>query len=262
MLVELSWPGKETFGEIIENYGHIPLPPYIDRPDENIDRDRYQTVYSKYSGAVAAPTAGLHFNSELLDQLQQSGIRTSYVTLHVSSGTFLPVQHQNVAEHPMHYEQISVSKSTIQLLYEHQEKIVSVGTTSLRTLESLFWYGCLLKKEGKSVPFTITKNTTGEFKEKDILSLRESLACILEEMDKKKMEELRGNTGIYILPGYTFRVVDGLLTNFHLPKSTLIMLVSAFVGDQWKDIYQSALENNYRFLSYGDTSLLWKNDAK
>ncbi len=252
-LINFSWEGSLTFVDLIQMAGKIPLPPYIKRELEESDKERYQTVYSKEKGAVAAPTAGLHFDEGVLSRLKQSNITLDYLTLHVSAGTFQPIKGENVLEHPMHHEQVIVSKSNIRNLIK-AERVIAVGTTSMRTLESLYWYGIDLMKLGKT-NFNVSKlrpYQTGE----TLPSRKEICEAIINYMDEKGLDDLSGITEIFIFPGYKFRMVDGLITNYHLPGSTLILLVAAFIGDSWKKVYQQALDNGYRFLSYGDSSLL------
>lgn len=256
-IVSFSWDQPEiTFVDIVEAIGRTPLPPYLRREATDEDKPRYQTVYSKNEGAVAAPTAGLHFTPEVLKTLETKGIQQDYLTLHVSAGTFQPIKAQNVTEHPMHSEQMVITKAHVKHLLEHNEgKIIAVGTTSLRTLESLYWYGVLLRQDSDA-SFKIPKLVAYQEKPENLPSLQESMKNILSYMELRSLDQLMGETEIFIYPGYQFRVCQGLITNFHLPKSTLILLIAAFVGEDWKQIYQHALQNNYRFLSYGDSSLL------
>ena len=253
-IVKFSWSSAISFAEMIGEFGTTPLPPYIKREAEQKDLERYQTVYSHYEGAVAAPTAGLHFTERVLNQIQQKGIPVDFLTLHVSAGTFQPVKAENALEHVMHSEQIVISKKNIQNLLK-KKKVIAVGTTSMRSLESLYWYGVKLLTS-TSTDFIITQNDP--YVERSSLpSTEESLNCILERMEKEGLVSIIGHTSIYILPGYSFKVCKGLITNFHQPGSTLMLLVAALVGKDWKRIYDAALENNYRFLSYGDSSLLF-----
>lgn len=252
--VELSWDNQEfIFSEVIEAVGKIPLPPYILRELREEDKEQYQTIYAANKGAVAAPTAGLHFTDAVMTALNAKGIKKEFITLHVGAGTFQPVKEENAVNHKMHNEQIVFTKQNIENLLKNRDMIIPVGTTSLRALESLYWYGVLLHK-GQS-EFFIEKLAPYDVNNPS-LSSEESLQNILDYMTENKLEQLIGETEIFIFPGYSFRLCKGLITNYHLPKSTLIMLVAAFVGDDWKKIYQHALENNYRFLSYGDSSLL------
>jgi S-adenosylmethionine:tRNA ribosyltransferase-isomerase len=255
--VHFRWsPAEVSFAELIEAAGEIPLPPYLNRKAEQEDKDRYQTVYSSQKGAVAAPTAGLHFSPAVLEQLRQRGIATEELTLHVGAGTFQPIKDENLALHPMHREQIIVTAATIARLLQHPGPVVAVGTTSMRSLESLYWYGVLLLLENPDASFFIPKDTPYRYAEAELPSLQESLGAVLEKLQGQARQEVRGETEIFIVPGYRFRVCQGLVTNFHQPESTLMLLVAAFVGPDWKKIYQEALNTGYRFLSYGDSSLL------
>jgi S-adenosylmethionine:tRNA ribosyltransferase-isomerase len=255
-LVLISWEPKEiTFGEILEMSGKVPLPPYLKREPEAEDKERYQTVYSKKEGAVAAPTAGLHFTRKILDNLSKDGIKTDYLTLHVSAGTFQPIRHVNVKQHPMHREKIFFTKSNIENLLEHEDQVIAVGTTSMRILETLYWYGVKLLT-GQNTDLYIDSLFPYQFKPQDLPPQSDALSAILDKMIKEDIVEMSGETRIFILPGYHFKIVNGLITNFHMPKSTLILLVAAFIGPDWQKVYQEALRLDYRFLSYGDSSLL------
>jgi len=253
-IVSFSWTSPElTFAEILKECGSTPLPPYLKRKAEAADKERYQTIYSQADGAVAAPTAGLHFTEKVLTNLKEKGIDMEFLTLHVSAGTFLPVKTENALEHAMHAEQILIHKKAIERLINKDKKIVAVGTTSMRTLESLYWYGSKLISD-KNAEFVIHKMDPYEIHA--TATKEESIEAILRKMEKENIDFISGETSIYIVPGYTFKVCNGLATNFHQPSSTLMLLIAAFVGEDWKKIYQAALENNYRFLSYGDSSLL------
>jgi S-adenosylmethionine:tRNA ribosyltransferase-isomerase len=256
-IVELSWsPSQLTFADLLSSTGVTPLPPYIKRQARPEDRDRYQTVYSHPEGAVAAPTAGLHFTDHTLKELSQKGFVIDFLTLHVGAGTFQPVKEPNAVDHPMHREQVIISRKNIEHLLLPDKKIVGVGTTSLRTLESLYWYGINLL-ENPDAEFNIQR--LDPYQPKSIAPRTVAFQAVADLMDKKKLSSLHGETSIYIVPGYTFRVCDALITNFHQPGSTLILLVAAFTGTDWKKIYSEALRNDYRFLSYGDSSLLIPN---
>jgi S-adenosylmethionine:tRNA ribosyltransferase-isomerase len=251
--VKLNWENG-TFSELLLNSGVLPLPPYLNRESEEADKESYQTVFAKYDGSIAAPTAGLHFTNEILDKLKAKGIRLRELTLHVGPGTFLPVSTDNINEHKMHSEMFSINKSLLNNLLEDLEeerKIVCVGTTSIRTVESLFWAGNNIEE------FSRTKlvNQWAPYEKNEVLSPIKSINNLINIM---KNEILQGKTELIIVPGYKFKFTDGLFTNYHVPKSTLLLLVSAFVGEQWREIYKSALDNDYRFLSYGDSSLLLK----
>jgi S-adenosylmethionine:tRNA ribosyltransferase-isomerase len=252
MLVRLNWQGSISFSELVESIGRMPLPPYIKREVSPEDKDRYQTVYRRSAGAVAAPTAGLHFTEEVLSNLQEKGIHSEYLTLHVSAGTFMPVKEDDVRNHRMHSEQVYVTRTNVEAILKSQN-IIAVGTTSMRTLESLYWYGVSLLN-GDSAMFRISQDYPYENlspPERD-----EAMQAILNHMDYTGRTSISGSTEIFIRPGYDFKVCNGLITNFHLPESTLILLVAAFIGEDWKKVYQEAMNNNYRFLSYGDSSLL------
>lgn len=254
-LVEFTWePSDLSFAEIIHQSGAIPLPPYIHRKIEKGDESSYQTVYSHHEGAVAAPTAGLHFTENVMEQLKARGIKTDFLTLHVSAGTFMPVKVGNVLDHKMHQEQVVVRKETLLRLLEPGNQIIAVGTTSMRTLESLYWYGADLVKN-PDAPFLIEPLQPYR-NDRELPSLIESITAILKHMQNSDLEEIKGFTSIFIFPGYTFRVCRGLITNFHQPQSTLLLLIAAWIGPDWKRVYDEALANNYRFLSYGDSSLL------
>ncbi len=256
-LVEFSWNGGDPFVDVIVAIGQIPLPPYLGREAEEADSDTYQTVYAKQDGAVAAPTAGLHFTEKVFDELEERRIGSGFVTLHVGAGTFQPVKTENIREHQMHSEQIVFTKALVNQLSGHSGKLVAVGTTSLRSLESLYWFGvkCLAGRAsffiGKDDPYC-------EFPE-GLPGREESLRAVTDYMEAEGIEVLTGETEIFITPGYAFRMVDGLITNFHQPGSTLILLIAAFAGENWRKIYDTALKEGYRFLSYGDSSLLWCN---
>lgn len=247
--VTFEWKGM-TFSELLTEIGKIPLPPYIQREIEQEDKDRYQTVYSKLDGAVAAPTAGLHFTNEIMDELKAKNVPTQYVTLHVSAGTFQPIKTEDIAQHPMHNEQVWIQRHTIESLLASSQTI-TVGTTSMRTLESLYWFGVRLYH--KMEDFHIRKEDPYEL---EAIDKQIALQQVLDYMDRYQLDQLGGQTEIFLYPGYTFRMCDGIITNFHMPNSTLILLIAAFIGEDWRKVYQEALENDYRFLSYGDSSLL------
>lgn len=253
-LVEFSWDGEQEFLSIVEAAGHVPLPPYLNREEVEEDKDRYQTVFSELEGAVAAPTAGLHFTDKILSQLRKKGVKQDRVTLHVSAGTFRPIKDTDFKNHDMHNERIIVNRDNIKNILTSTGPVIPVGTTALRTLESLYWYGVKLSRDGSS-KFFVEKNDPYEDQHQGV-SLEESMEAILNKMDKLGVDELKGETEIFIYPGYEFKVANGLFTNFHMPASTLVLLVAAFVGENWQNIYEQALNNDYRFLSYGDTSLL------
>jgi S-adenosylmethionine:tRNA ribosyltransferase-isomerase len=247
--VTFEWEGM-TFSQLLTEIGKIPLPPYIQREIEQEDKDRYQTVYSKFDGAVAAPTAGLHFTNKIIDQLKAKNTPIEYVTLHVSAGTFQPIKTQNITQHEMHNEQVWVKRETVESLLA-AKNIITVGTTSMRTLESLYWFGVRLHH--KLEDFFI--QTQDPYK-LEAIDKQLALQHVMDYMDNNKLDQVGGQTEIFLYPGYTFKMCDGIITNFHMPNSTLILLIAAFIGEDWRKVYQEALENDYRFLSYGDSSLL------
>jgi S-adenosylmethionine:tRNA ribosyltransferase-isomerase len=252
-IVEFTWAGDQSFSEILTEAGTTPLPPYIKRAASPSDSNRYQTIYSHYDGAVAAPTAGLHFTEHVFESLRQKNIGWDFLTLHVSAGTFQPVKAINALEHSMHHEQVIIDKQSIDNLLLADKFIVAVGTTSLRTLESLYWYGVkLLQTPG--VGFTISQHEP--YTLPNSISFGDSILAVADHMNTNGLKNLAGTTSIFIYPGYRFRVCKGLITNFHQPASTLMLLVAAFIGSRWRDVYREALSNDYRFLSYGDSSLL------
>lgn len=254
-IVEFNWAGDVSFSEILEAVGELPIPPYLNRDTEDKDKQTYQTVYSKIDGSVAAPTAGLHFTPEVLSSLTNEGILTSEITLHVGAGTFKPVKTDLVAEHIMHAEFISVKRDVLKQILKHDGKIIAVGTTSVRTLESLYYIGQTLEKNEN--PDQLKVMQWQPYEGSMEISVKKALENILAYLDRKNLSSLIAETQIIITPGYEYKIVDGIVTNFHQPKSTLLLLVSAFVGEcNWKPIYKHALANSYRFLSYGDSSLL------
>lgn len=247
--VEFKWNSNHTFGELLEILGRIPIPPYLERDSTEIDNERYQTTYSKIEGSVAAPTAGLHFTKEMLDKVQNR----AEVTLHVGAGTFLPVKCENATEHAMHTEHFTVEISELAKLAEAQGRIVAVGTTTVRTLESLSVLGERIMKSGSPDQDRVV----GQWEAYQGTGSRESLAVLHKYMADNGLKYLHCSTQIMITPGYNFRTIGALITNFHQPKSTLLLLISAIVGQQWHAIYDFAMQNDYRFLSYGDSSLLF-----
>lgn len=256
-LVRFTWPGDFSFAEMISKIGETPLPPYLKRKVETNDRERYQTIYSHYEGAVAAPTAGLHFTDRIFAQLASKKIDHDFLTLHVSAGTFQPVKVDDVSQHIMHREQIIITRKNLENLLASDRSVIPVGTTSMRTLESIYWFGVKLLQD-EDATFEITQDDP-YLPNTALPSSKQAVEAVIETFEKKKLEALGGSTAIFIRPGYTFRICHGLITNFHQPGSTLMLLVAALVGNDWKKIYQSALENDYRFLSFGDSSLLLPN---
>ena len=257
--VKFSWDNAAIhFADILENTGELPIPPYLHRKTEESDLTTYQTVYSKIKGSVAAPTAGLHFTEDVFESLKPKQITIEEVTLHVGAGTFQPVKTRDIAEHHMHTEVISVQRSTIENLLKQLGNIIAVGTTSVRTLESLYYIGSSPLNPPKGDLHVLHVDQWAPYQTKDKLTTREALQNIIDYLETNNLTTLHAETQIMIKPGYKFRVVDGMITNFHQPKSTLLLLVSAFVDGNWKQIYDYALENDFRFLSYGDSSLLMK----
>jgi S-adenosylmethionine:tRNA ribosyltransferase-isomerase len=258
--VEFTWkPETLTFAEILELAGEVPLPPYINRASDESDASVYQTIYAKYDGSVAAPTAGLHFTTRLLEKLREKNILFSNVTLHVGLGTFRPVGSPDILQHQMHEEKIIVTQDTLEMILRNPGKpIIAVGTTSVRTLESLYWIGVRLMLERTTEIPTVGQWDPYNPKYNIGIPLHEALNRILDLFKDKKISFYSGVTQIMIIPGYKFKIIDGMITNFHLPKSTLLMLISAFTGDSWKATYNYALQNEFRFLSYGDACLLIK----
>lgn len=252
-----GWDNPQIhFADILESAGELPIPPYLHRKTEESDLTTYQTVYSKIKGSVAAPTAGLHFTDEVLNQLCTKGIEIDEVTLHVGAGTFQPVKTEDVNEHHMHTETIAIERSTIEHIQQKLGNIVAVGTTSVRTLESLYYIGAspLNLPQGDFVNFHVSQ--WKPYKQNFDISARQALQNILDYMDANNLKMLHADTQIMIKPGYEFKIVNAIITNFHQPKSTLLLLVSAFVNGDWRSIYNYALSHNFRFLSYGDSSLL------
>lgn len=265
--LEGEWKG--SFAEILDAVGELPIPPYLNRKTEESDKTTYQTVYSRIKGSVAAPTAGLHFTDNVLNNLRQKGIQTAEVTLHVGAGTFQPVKVADANQHTMHTEIIAVPRETIETIIANLGHIVAVGTTSMRTLESLYFLGAQLytlhhthpstsSLEERSGVSTLSVTQFEPYEKEHTLSTRDALQAIIDHLEQTNQDILHAETQIMIKPGYAFRIVDQLITNFHQPKSTLLLLVSAFVGGDWHTIYDYALAHNFRFLSYGDSSILFR----
>lgn len=257
-IIELSWqPGNKSFAEILHQAGAMPLPPYIKREADASDSERYQTIYAHHDGSVAAPTAGLHFTEAIFEKLKNKNVRADFITLHVGAGTFKPVKSEIMQEHEMHAEFIDVSAGTIRNILSHlHHHVIAVGTTSLRTIESLYWMGVkCLTGSGQSA----TEITQWEVYDKlpQDIAVPESLQALLQQMKENDQQRWVAKTQIIIAPGYRARIVKGLVTNFHQPGSTLLLLVAALIGEDWKKVYEHALKNEFRFLSYGDGSLLW-----
>lgn len=253
VIVEFTWDSSLSFSEVLECCGRIPIPPYLNRESEDDDKIRYQTVYSKNEGSVAAPTAGLHFSLPVLDALREKEVRIEELTLHVGAGTFRPVKSETIGGHDMHTEHISVRRNVVSHLFHHPEKVIAVGTTSVRTLESLYWMGV------KRILGDADFNSLGQWEVYSLpsfYSVKESMAALLLWFDEYDTELLKAKTTIIIVPGYTYRVITAMFTNFHQPQSTLLLLVAAAIGEDWRKVYHYALTHDFRFLSYGDSSLL------
>lgn len=257
-VVDFEWTGGMSFAEVIEAAGVIPLPPYLGREAEADDATRYQTVYAHHDGSVAAPTAGLHFTPEVFEGLKKNGIDTEYITLHVGAGTFKPVSTPTIGEHEMHVEPVHVSADNLHRFVSHAGgPRIAVGTTSVRTLESLYWFGVQLQHNPALETMHISQWDPYTLDDGG-LDCVASFSNVLQWMERRGTDYLDGETQLMIAPGYRYRTVTGMVTNFHQPKSTLLLLVSAFIGDRWRDCYRYALEHGFRFLSYGDSCLFLK----
>lgn len=255
--VDFTWNNDEvTFADILEVFGELPIPPYLNRETQESDKETYQTVYSKIKGSVAAPTAGLHFTQRVLDSLAEKGVDLEEVTLHVGAGTFKPVKSEEIEGHEMHTEYISVNRRTIEKLLAHQGEAIAVGTTSVRTLESLYYIGTTISQHPDASQEELHIKQWQPYETSSSLSTIEALQQILNYMERHQLETLHTSTQIIIAPGYEYKIVKKMITNFHQPQSTLLLLVSAFVKGNWKSIYDYALSHDFRFLSYGDSSLL------
>ena len=254
-IVEFSWANGAPFSRVLEVCGSIPIPPYLNRDTENIDLERYQTLYARFRGSVAAPTAGLHFTESVLESIRAKNVTTDTVCLHVGAGTFLPVKSSLVSEHTMHREPFVVTLDLLQKLVDRSGKVVAVGTTSVRTLESLYYVGVKCIEEGKPGDVMQWEPYGRDYR----YGVAEALEAIVKYLKDNNLTELKVGTRIIIVPGYEFKIVDVLVTNFHQPQSTLLLLISAFVGGQWQKIYDFALERDFRFLSYGDSSILFRD---
>jgi len=266
-IIHFEWtPAHLTFAQILEHFGKIPLPPYIAREASEKDNSRYQTVFARNDGSVAAPTAGLHFTPEVLSSLERKNIKTSSVTLHVGAGTFKPVSTETIGEHEMHHEQAIVPLHLLKEILRYKtenRKIVLVGTTTVRTLESVYWQGVKWLRETAKSPLLHIEQWDPYSELPDMnISTETALQTVIETLEKSGLTELHGETSLMIAPGYTYHIPDVIITNFHQPKSTLLLLVAAFVGEQWKKAYRYALSNNFRFLSYGDSCLFFKHQQK
>jgi S-adenosylmethionine:tRNA ribosyltransferase-isomerase len=257
--IRISWETDKSFAQVLEEIGKIPLPPYMEREAQVSDAERYQTLFSEKQGAVAAPTASLHFSEEVLGDIDQLGIKKAYLTLHVGAGTFLPVKEEDVSKHPMHREQIVFTPELIETLLQHTGPFIPVGTTSLRALESLYWSGVWLieNRPLENGLLILPKEFAYELREKTV-SNQDSLTAVLSYLKENNRNYWVAETELLIMPGYKLHFCDAIVTNFHQPKSTLLVLIAALIGEDWKKVYDSALTNEYRFLSYGDSSLLYK----
>jgi len=255
--LEFRWQQSGvTFGEIIEQAGSTPIPPYLKRKAEESDRERYQTIYSMNNGSVAAPTAGLHFTGEMMRQLEQEKFPMAHVTLHVGAGTFVPVKEKNARDHSMHSELVVVTRSFLEQWLKRSDGLIAVGTTSTRSLESLYWLGIKIKRQAPAVPSTLSILQWDNENLPQEIPLSESIEALLEYCEQYELAYLHFYTQLMIVPGYRFRTISGLLTNFHMPGSTLLLLIAAWIGEDWKKVYDYALREGFRFLSYGDSSLL------
>ncbi|MDE5998757.1 MAG: S-adenosylmethionine:tRNA ribosyltransferase-isomerase [Bacteroidaceae bacterium] len=253
-LVEFAWNGDYTWAELLDAVGELPIPPYLNRATQESDKTTYQTVYSKIKGSVAAPTAGLHFTERVLQALDEAGIDREELTLHVGAGTFKPVKSEEIGDHDMHTEHIAVHRRTIEKLLRHQGEAIAVGTTSVRTLESLYYMG-LLAMQGKE-DLHVPQWMPYECSDVAAPPPTAALSALLAYMDERQLDVLHSSTQIIIAPGYEYHIVRRMVTNFHQPQSTLLLLVSAFLKGDWRKVYDYALGHNFRFLSYGDSSLL------
>ena len=255
-LVNFEWSGGISFAELIDAVGVIPLPPYLHREAEESDNTRYQTVYAHYEGSVAAPTAGLHFTDRLLDELRTKGFKTEYITLHVGAGTFKPVSADTIGGHEMHVEKVQISRTNLQHIIDHIGRpIIPVGTTTVRTLESVYWFGVKLQSNPDINAMHVLQWDPYTLEVQNI-STQQAYSNVLHWMERHDADTLFGDTQLLIAPGYKYHVISGLITNFHQPRSTLLLLVSALIGDDWRRCYSYALDNGFRFLSYGDSCLL------
>ena len=256
-IVDFNWTGGLSFAEVIDAAGVIPLPPYLNRKAEESDSIRYQTVYAHHEGSVAAPTAGLHFSPEVFQSLKAKGIETEYITLHVGAGTFKPVSTDTIGEHEMHVEPVHITADNLRRIIAHHGKpLIAVGTTTVRTLESLYWFGVQLQANPQLERMHI--NQWDPYILDTSLPYTDAYANILRWMESQNTDYLDGETQLMIAPGYRYRIINGLVTNFHQPQSTLLLLVSALIGEQWKACYRYALDHEFRFLSYGDSCLFLK----
>ena len=258
-VISFEWDqSSKTFADILSQAGHIPLPPYLNRTDEESDKVRYQTIFAKHEGSVAAPTAGLHFSNEVVDDLAIKNIHFATVTLHVGAGTFLPVKSDTLEGHHMHEEIFMVTLDSLHKIRNNNGQRIVVGTTSLRTIESLYWTAVQLQENATLNLSDCHVTQWMPYEKTQTMTANEALDLLIHHAEKNNLVQISGKTSLLIAPGYDIKMVDGIITNFHQPKSTLLLLISAMVGDDWQKIYAHALQNNYRFLSFGDSSLLMK----
>ena len=256
--IEFTWTGGFSFAEIIEHAGILPIPPYLNRESEESDEETYQTVYAKIDGSVAAPTAGLHLTEQVFLKLAEKNISTKEITLHVGAGTFQPVKSDTISNHEMHHEKVIIHKQVIEDLLDAQDKIIAVGTTSVRSLESLYWLG--LQLENNCFNENLLEALQWEpYEDSATITVEKALKNLVNYLEINRQDELQFSTQIIIVPGYEFKLIKGMITNFHQPKSTLLLLISAFLGNDWKKVYDYALKNDFRFLSYGDSNLYLKD---
>lgn len=260
-VIRLAWDQEHvSFADVLQRLGKVPLPPYLQRDAEDSDESRYQTIFARQEGSVAAPTAALHFTEDVLQRLREKGVDSASVTLHVGAGTFRPVKSETMEEHDMHAEWIEADATLVRRLIGHLEQgIVAIGTTSMRTLESLYWIGCRLLTEKNFSPAGIAVPQWFPYELREPVPVREALEALLGWLEQQPGNKLVTRTQIIIAPGYVPRIVKGLITNFHQPQSTLLLLVAALIGDEWKRVYDYAMGHDFRFLSYGDSGLLWRN---
>ena len=256
--VLFSWDQKIIWNDLIGEIGKMPIPPYLNRNSQKVDNEVYQTIYSKKEGAIASPTAGLHFTKKTFKEINKKKIKVDYLTLHVGLGTFKTIESKNIYDHKMHVEEVFFTKKNLENILEYNS-ITAVGTTSIRILESIYWFGVQLFKNNNIKEFNIKSFEPYE-KHKFLPTKKESILKVIEYMNKNNINSIEGKTSIFIFPGYKFMICNQLITNFHLPKSTLILLIASFIGNCWKKVYKFAKKNNYRFFSYGDSSLLFKKD--
>ncbi len=261
--INFNWtPPEKNFSEILETAGSVPLPPYIHRKTVPTDATRYQTIYAAHEGSVAAPTAGLHFTDPVMELLREKGFGFAQITLHVGVGTFRPVSVPDIRDHIMHHERIVISKKTVeQILRHHDRPLIAIGTTAARALESLYWFGVQIIRGENQINPMVRQWEPYRRKNVPLVSTYEALSGLIAFLDRCHLTELHGETQLMIIPGYEFKLIHGMITNFHMPQSTLLLLVAAMIGDDWKKVYHYALQNNFRFLSYGDSCLFFNRSG-